>query len=174
MPLLTLKKVTDSTNLFTQNSSKGENINPGDRKTIFSYTGLSGIFNQILSNVVPDLNKLKPNFCLGKSKSWSFYVHVRSSDKHPGIVKIKRKKFESTVHFRKTNSNVVEKNGSNLNVKKSSQQKYVLTKNIKLTKDLIVEFISEDFNSCIDKGEFASVLKSNYCSKRKTEKLISV
>ena len=160
-PLLTLKKVTDSTNfwrtdilLFTQNSSKGENINHDDRKTINSYTGLCEIFHQILSNVVPDLNKLKPNFCLGQSKSRSFYVHVRSSDKDPGIVKIKCKKFGSTLHFRKTNCNVVEKNGSNLNVKKSSQQKYVLTKNIKLNKDLIVEFISEDFNSCIDMSVF--------------------
>ena len=81
---------------------------------------------------------------------------IRSSDKHLGMVKIKCKKFESTFHFRKTNCNVVEKNISNFNVKKSCQQKDILTKNIKLNKDIIVKLISENFDSCIDTDEFAS------------------
>ena len=84
---------------------------------------------------------------------------IKFFNKHIGIAKIKCKKFESTFHFRKTNCNVVEKNISNLNVKKSCQQKDILTKNIKLNKDIIFKLISENFNSCIDTGEFASELK---------------
>ena len=83
---------------------------------------------------------------------------IKSFDKHPSIVKIKAKGFNSTFHFRKTSCNVVEKIISNLNIKKCCQQEDIPTKIIKL-KDLIAKFIAENFNSCIDKGEFPSELK---------------
>ena len=63
------------------------------------------------------------------------------------------------IHFRKTSCNEVEKIISNLNIKKSCQQEDIPTKIIKLNKDLIATFIAENFNSCIDKGEFPSELK---------------
>ena len=46
----------------------------------------------------------------------------------------------------------------NLNIKNSYQQD-IPTKIIKLNKDLIAEFIAENFNSCIDEGEFPSEFK---------------
>ena len=79
---------------------------------------------------------------------------IKSFDKHPSIVKIKAKAFDSTFHFRKTSCNEVEKIISNLNIK-SCQQKHIPSKIIKLNKDLIAKFIS----SCIDEGEFPSELK---------------
>ena len=47
---------------------------------------------------------------------------------------------------------------SNLNIKKSCQQEDIPTKIIKLNKDLIAKFITENFDSCIDEGEFPSEL----------------
>ena len=84
---------------------------------------------------------------------------IKSFDKRPSIVKIKAKAFDSTFHFRKTSCNVVEKIISNLNIKKSCQQEDIATKIIKLNKDLIAKFIAENFNSCIQAGEFPSELK---------------
>ena len=77
---------------------------------------------------------------------------IKSFDKHPGIIKIKAKAFDSTFHFRKTSCNEVEKIISNLNIKKSCQQEDIPTKVIKLNKGLIAKFIAENFNSCIDEG----------------------
>ena len=83
---------------------------------------------------------------------------IKSFDKHPGIIKIKAKAFDSTFHFRKTSCNEVEKIISNLNIKMSCQQGDILTRIIKLNKDLIAKFKAENFNSCIDEGEFLSKL----------------
>ena len=80
---------------------------------------------------------------------------IRSFDKHPSIVKIKAKGFDSTFHFRKTSCNEVEKIISNLDIKKSCQED-IPTKIIKLDKDLIATFIAENFSSCIDEGKFPS------------------
>ena len=64
-----------------------------------------------------------------------------------------------TFSFRKTNSNEVSKIIDNLDIKKASQNSDVLSKNIKLNKDIIAPFIYENFNCCIDKGEFSNDLK---------------
>ena len=84
---------------------------------------------------------------------------IKSFDKHLSIVKIKAKGCDSTFHFRKTSCNEVEQIISNLNIKKSCQQEDIPTKIIKLNKDLIAKFIAQNFNSCIDEGEFPSELK---------------
>ena len=44
-------------------------------------------------------------------------------------------------------------------LKKSCQQEDITSKIIKLNKDLIVKFIAQNFNSCIDEGEFPFGLK---------------
>ena len=44
-------------------------------------------------------------------------------------------------------------------LKKSCQQEDIPSKIIKLNKDLIVKFIAQNFNSCIDEGEFPFGLK---------------
>ena len=84
---------------------------------------------------------------------------IKLFDKHPSIVEIKAKGFDSTFHLRKTSCNEVEKIISNLNIKKSCQQEDIPNKIIKLNKDLIAKFIAENFNSCIQAGEFPSELK---------------
>ena len=71
----------------------------------------------------------------------------------------KTKAFDLTFHFRKTSCNEVEKIISNLNIKKSCQQEDFPTNIIKLNTDLVAKFKAENFNSCIDKGEFPSELK---------------
>ena len=87
---------------------------------------------------------------------------VKSFHKYPSIVKIKAKAFDSTFHFKKTNCNEVEKIISN---KKTCQQEDILSKIIRLNKDLIAKFIAENYNSCIDEGEFPSELNMLILSK---------
>ena len=85
---------------------------------------------------------------------------IKYFDKHTSIVKIKTKVLSSTFHFRKTSCNEVEfeKIISNFNMKKFYQQEDIPTKIIKLSKDMIAKLIAENFNSCLDKGEFPSKL----------------
>ena len=157
---LDTKKITDNRSfwrtvpqLFTQNSSKSETINLiDDSKIISSDEELCETFNQFFSDVVPTLSIPKPKSFPTASDNLDLIIVIKSFDKHPSIVKIKAKRFDSTFHFRKTSCNEAEKIISNLNIKKSSQQEDIATKIIKLNKDLIAKFIAENFNSCIQAG----------------------
>ena len=93
---------------------------------------------------------------------------IKSFDKHPSIVIIKAKAFDSTFHFRKTSCNEIEKMISNLNIQKSCQQQDIPTKIINLNKDQNAKSIAENFNSCIEEGEFPSELSQFI--KRKSDK----
>ena len=84
---------------------------------------------------------------------------IKSFDKHPSRVKIITKALGSTFHFRKTSCNKVEKIIKNLNIKKSCRQEDIVTKIIKLNKDLITKFLAGNFSSYLDKGEFRSESK---------------
>ena len=139
---------------------KVKNINlTDDSKIISSDEELCETFNQFF-DVVPTLNIPKPkSFPTASDNLDPIMSVIKSFDKHPSIVKIKAKGFDSTFHFRKTSCNVVEKIIINLNIKKSCQQEDIPTKIIKLNKDLIAKFIAENSNSCIDEGEFPSELK---------------
>ena len=131
-----------------------------DSKIISSDEELCETFNLFFSDVVPTLSIAKPKSFPTPSDSLDPIMSViKSFDKRPSIVKIKAKAFDSTFHFRKTSCNVVEKIIGNLNIKKSCQQEDIATKIIKLNKDLIAKFIAENFNSCIQAGEFPSELK---------------
>ena len=130
-----------------------------DSKTIASDKELCEIFNQFFSNVLPTLNIPKPkSFSMASDNLDPIMSVIKTFDKHPSKVKIKAKTFHSTFHFRKTSCNVVVKIISDLNIKRFYQQEDIPTKIIKLNKDLITEFIVENFNSCIDEGEFPSEL----------------
>ena len=139
---------------------KVKNINlTDDSKIISSDEELCETFNQFF-DVVPTLNIPKPkSFPTASDNLDPIMSVIKSFDKHPSIVKIKPKGFDSTFHFRKTSCNEVEKIIINLNIKKSCQQEGIPTKIIKLNKDLIAKFIAETSNSCIDEGEFPSELK---------------
>ena len=147
--------------LFTQISSKGEKISlADDSKTISSDEELCETFNQLFSNLVPTLNIPKPkSFPMASDNLDPIMSVIKSFGKQTSIVKIKAKALDSTFHFRKTTCNEVEKIISNLDIKKSWQQEDIPTKIIKLNKDLIAKFIVENFNSCIDEGDFPSELK---------------
>ena len=116
--------------------------------------------SQFFSNVVPTLNIQKPkSFPMASGNLDTIMSVIESFDKHASIVEIKAKALDSTFHFRKTSCNEVEKVVSNLNIKKSWQQEDIPTKIIKLNKDLIATSIVENFNFCIDQGEFPYELK---------------
>ena len=101
---LDTKKITDNRSfwrtflpLFTQNSSKGERINLIDNSKIISGDEeLCEAFNQFFSNVVPSLNIPKAKSFLTASDNLDLIMSViKSFDKHPSIVKIKAKGFDS-------------------------------------------------------------------------------
>ena len=125
---------------------------------------------------MPTLNIPKPkSFQVASDDLDPIMSVIKSFDKYPSIVKIKAKAFDSTFYFRKVSRNEVEKIISNLNIKKSCQQEDIPTKIIKLNKDVIVKFLAENFNSCIDKGEFPFELKHanivpNHKKKDKSDK----
>ena len=110
-------------------------------------------FNQFSYNVVPSLNIPK-----SLSDENPIMSIIKSFEKHPRIVKIMIKVLVSTLHFRKTSCNKVEKIISNLNFKNSCQIEDIPTKIIKMNKDLIAKFTAGNFNSCIDEVEFPSEL----------------
>ena len=89
---------------------KVKNINlTDDSKIISSDEELCETFNQLFYNVVPTLNIPKPkSFPTASDNLDPIMSVIKSFDKHPGIVKIKAKGFDSTFHFRKTSCNVVE------------------------------------------------------------------
>ena len=126
--------------LFDQNSSKSEKINlVDDDKTTSSDEELHETFNQFFYKVVSNLNIPKPKTFPITSKNFDPYISViKSSDKHPSIIKSKTKALDTTYYFRKTSCNEVEKIFSNLNTKMSSQQKLALSKITKLNQDLIL------------------------------------
>ena len=84
---------------------------------------------------------------------------VNSYDKHQSLERIKMSSCNSTFSFRKTNSKEVTKIIDHLNIKKACQSSDISTKIIKLNKDIVATFISDNFNSSIDKGEFPNDLK---------------
>ena len=65
---------------------------------------------------------------------------IKSFGKHPSIVKIKIKAFDSTSNFRKTSCD--------LSIINSCQEEDILNKIIKLNKGLIPKFIAENFICC--------------------------
>ena len=117
------KKVTDNRSfwrtvllLFTQNSSKGENIYlVDDGKTISSDEELCETYSQ---NVVHTLNIPKPkSFPMVSDNLDPIMYLIKAFDKYTCIVKIKAKALDSTFHFRKTSCSEIEKIISNLNIK---------------------------------------------------------
>ena len=101
-----------------------------DSKTVSSDEELCETFNQF---VVPTFNipKLKP-FPMASNNLDPIIPVIKSFDKPPSKVKIKAQMFDSTIPFRKTSCNEVEKIISDLYSKKSCQQEDILTKIIKL------------------------------------------
>ena len=85
---------------------------------------------------------------------------ISSSEKHPSISKSRLKSLVQPFISKKLAAMKLKRLSANQqNIKKSCQQEDIPTKIIKLNIDLIAKFIAENFNSCIDEGEFPSELK---------------
>ena len=75
-------------------------------------------------------------------------VAVNSYDKHPSIERIRNRSYNLMFSF-----------SDNLNINKACQNSDIPTNIVKLNKGTIAPFISENFKSCIDSGEFSNDLK---------------
>ena len=79
--------------------------------------------------------------------------------KHPSIIKIRNMNVKKGFMFKKVTTKHVIKIIEGMKVEKSCQSTDIPTKIIKLNKQIIADFISENFNHCIDIGEFPTELK---------------
>ena len=86
-------------------------------------------------------------------------IATKLFDQHPSIINIKKKKFDSVVNFKKASSTEVEKVIDNLSIVKACKKDDIITKVIKINKDIFAGFITKDFNNCVDKGVFPDDLK---------------
>ena len=80
-------------------------------------------------------------------------------ENHPCFKNIRSKKFNSTFSFENIYTDAVMKVINNLNVAKSFQINDILTKVIKMNKDIFANFIMNLFNYCTAYGEFPDELK---------------
>ena len=72
---------------------------------------------------------------------------------------MKSKSFDTNFTFRNTSSSEVIELIKTLNVKNASEKSDIPTKTVKLNADRFGNFISQNFNNCLKKGEFPCVLK---------------
>ena len=83
----------------------------------------------------------------------------KSFENHPSMKNIKSKRFNSTFSFENTYTDVVIKVINNLNETGSCHMNDIITKVIKMNKDILTNFITDDLKYCIDYDEFTEELK---------------
>ena len=121
---------------------------------------MCNIFNGFFSNIISRLNIPKKYHCFPNDMDSDSVLFVLNAFKnHPGIKNIKCKKFNSTLSFENTYTDVVMKVINNLNAVKSCQINDIPTKVIKMHKDIFANFITDHFNYCIAYGKFPDELK---------------
>ena len=84
---------------------------------------------------------------------------IKAFGNHPSIKNIKSKRFNSTFAFENTYTDVVIKVINNLNEAESCHMNVIITKVIKMNKDIFTNFITDDLKYCIDHDEFTEELK---------------
>ena len=157
-----VKKVTNNKTfwktiipLFIRRSLKGEKINVIENGNNTELSLLNGFF----SNIISELNIPKRYHCfLNAMDSHSALFVLKTFENRPSTKNIKDKKFNLTFSFENTYTDVVMKTVSNLNVAKSCQINAILTKVIKMNKDIFATF-TDHFNYGIAYGEFPDKLK---------------
>ena len=140
---------------------KGEKINLIENgKTISNDCELCNILNDFFSNIISQLKIPKKYHCfMNDMDSDSVLSVLNAFENHPNIKNIKSAKFNSTFSFENTYTDVVMKVINKLNVAKRCQINDILTKVIKMNKDIFFNFITDHFNYCIAYGEFRNELK---------------
>ena len=161
---------------FTQNLSKDEKISLIEKGNISSDEEVCSPSNSFFANTVFNLNIPAIEHSHSNLQNTDLILGtVNSYEKLPSIEKIKNRSCNLMLSFRKTDSNEVGKIIDNLDIKKACQHCNILTKIIKLNEHIITPFVSENFNSCVDKGEFPDDLRHAnivpfYKKKSKTNK----
>ena len=113
-------------------------------------------FSSIVASLnIPNIN----NYITTKENANKYPQQIKCFETHPSNTIITKQCLSSSFNFQKTNANEVMNIISQLNTAKTCQNADTFTKIIKLKKDIFVEFISNNFNHCIDEGEFPYELK---------------
>ena len=132
---------------------KGEKINLIEKGNVVSSDEeICSTLNDFFADTVSNLNiRALEQYHSNLQNTDPILATINSHDKHPSIERIKNRSRNSTFKLRKTNSNEVIKIIEKL-------VKIVITL-LRLSNEDIAPFISENFNSYIDKGEFLNDLK---------------
>ena len=85
---------------------------------------------------------------------------IAKFENHPSIATIRNHSDKNSIFsFKEIEKTKVIKEVKNLDIKKGSLSSDIPTKMIKQFDDLFAIFITEDFNLCLNKGEFPEILK---------------
>ena len=165
---LNTSKVTDNRTfwktvvpLFKNKPSRGAKIILKEgNKNITIGSELCEVFNTYFSNIVASLNiPSVNNYITAKDNVNNYPQQIKCFDTHPSITTITKQCLSSSLIFQETNVDEVMKIISQLNTAKTCQNADNPTKILKLNKDIFAKFISNNFNHCIDEGEFPYELK---------------
>ena len=102
-------------------------------------------FSEILSNLkIPSLVNNGP--VGSNASSISLSIAIKIFDQRSSIINIKKKTFDPVLSFKKTSSTEVEKVINYLSIVKACQKDDILTKVIKMNKDIFARFIANALN----------------------------
>ena len=104
---------------------------------------------------IPNIN----NYITAKENAKKYPQQIKYFETHPCITTITKQCLSSSFNVQKTNANEVMNIINQLNTAKTCQNVDTPTKIIKLNKDIFAKLISNNFNPCIDEGEFPYELK---------------
>ena len=112
------------------------------------------IFNNYFSEIISNLKipSLVNNSAVdSNASSNSLSIAIKIFDQDPSIINIKKKTFDPVLSFKKTSSTEVEKVINYLSIVKACQKDDILTKVIKMNKDIFAGFIANDLKNCANK-----------------------
>ena len=90
--------------------------------------------------------------------SISLSIAIKIFDQHSSIINIKKKTFYPVLSLKKTSITEAEKVINYLIIVKTFQRDDILTKVIKMNKNIFAGFIANDLNNCANKGVFSDDL----------------
>ena len=119
------------------------------------------IFNNYFSEIISNLKipSLVNNGTVGSNvSSISLSIAIKIFDQHSSIINIKKKTFYPVLSLKKTSITEAEKVINYLIIVKTFQRDDILTKVIKMNKNIFAGFIANDLNNCANKGVFSDDL----------------
>ena len=132
-----------------------------ESKNVSDNAELCRIFNNYFSEILSNLKlpSLVNNSAVGSNASSNpLSIAIKIFDQHPSIINIKKKTFDPALSFKKTSSTEVEKVINYLSIVKDCQKDDILTKVIKMNKDVFAGFVANDLNNCANKDVFSDDL----------------